>query len=138
MTHDGYIRSPLFWLGLGLRIVCVLVFEPAIQTAWFVPFITSILDQPSLTPWGSFLARFNDAAAFPYGPAMVLVHLPFVFAGWLAARMTGLSVLVAIGFKISLLVADFGVFKVLNKMFPDHQYNIILFYWLSPIILFVT
>jgi uridine kinase len=138
MSQGGYVRNPFFWLGLGLRIFCILLLDPTIQTTWFVPFITSILDQPSLTPWGSFLARVNENAAFPYGPVMVLAHLPFVFVGWLAAQVTGQATLAAIGFKLSLLVADFGVFRVLSKMFPDREREILLFYWLSPIILFVT
>jgi Glycosyltransferase family 87 len=142
----------LFRLGLLLKIIAVLFLVPGIQQEWFVPFMRHGILFPSLDPWSSFLSAGGDRSAFPYGPVMFLAHLPTVFLGFLADHFvgSGKAVFSQIGFAAGLLLADFALLLLLIQTFADRKAphedplklnitdKILLFYWLSPLVFFIT
>jgi len=131
-------RSRSFRLGLALRILAVLFCAPWVQEYWFVPFMRHLVAHPSMDPWRSFLAAGGDSMSFPYGPMMALYHLPFVAIGVLAQRLTGYARAVQIGFSCSLLTADFLLLTALCRLNSKHVKELVRYYWLSPIVLYVT
>lgn len=133
LTRDKIFRS-----GLALKITLIILLVPTIQHKLFVPFILNTLSSPELDPWGSFLAKGGDPLAFPYGPVMFLAHLPTTFTGWLIDVVTGYNYFALLGFRVSLLLADLLVLVLLLRMFEQHWMGILIFYWLSPLVIFIS
>lgn len=131
-------RNKIFIAGLVIRVLFVILFLPEIQVDLFVPFLVNIIETPSLFPWETYLQNNGDLAAFPYGPVMALAHLPFVFIGWIIDAIFSSSIFTLIGFKASLLFADLMLLLILVKMFSHNYKEVLLFYWLSPIVIYVT
>jgi uridine kinase len=128
--HD-VVRSPFFVVGLLIRLALIFLFTPAAAMQWYAPFVDTVLRQPSLDPWTTFLASGGDLRAFPYGTAMVLALTPMhALVGWLSP---------ASAYLLSLLVFDVLLLVVLRGLFTDAQTRrLLLLYWLSPIIIFAT
>lgn len=133
-------RDPWFRLGLLVRVACVVLLVPLIQQQWFVLFLTRTLEHPSLDPWGGFLRLGGDPQAFPYGPVMYLAHAPFVAVGMLLDSLARSGhALAQVGFGVSLLSADLALLVTLERItLGRHTRQVILFYWWSPIAIFIT
>ena len=131
-------REPLFRAGLSLKVVLILLCLPEIQEQWFVPFVVSAIEQPTLSPWTQFLQQGGDPLAFPYGPIMLLAHLPTVLLGWLADLLLGVNYFAAVGFRVSLLLADLLIIFLLSRTFSEHLRQIVIYYWLSPLLIYIT
>lgn len=128
-----------FGLGLALRLALLVLVVPRTQETWFLPFLESFLVQPSIDPWGTFLAAGGSAKAFPYGPMMLLAFLPLTGSAWVLGLPFGLeSAGAALGLKLTLLAADLAALFFLLKLAPERPRLVVVFYWLSPIVLFVT
>ncbi len=131
-------HEPLFRIGLSLKIIMIILCLPQIQEQWFVPFVVSVIEQPTLSPWTQFLQQGGDQLAFPYGPIMLLTHLPTVFLGWLTDLVFKTDYFAGLGFRISLLLADILILLMLVRIFSEHLRKIIIYYWLSPILIYIT
>jgi uridine kinase len=138
VTLSQLWRGHGFRLGLALRLLAVFLLVPQVQQAWFVPFVRHAIAMPGLDPWTSFLNAGGDPLAFPYGIAMLAYHLPFVALGMLAENLTGLGGLAQTGFALSLMTADLLLLVTLCRMDRDNTRQLVLFYWLSPITLYVS
>jgi uridine kinase len=138
MSTSRLWRDPVFKAGLLLRIVLVVLLVPLIQQTWFVPFVAHAISHPSLDPWSSFLAAGGSPMAYPYGPAMLLAHLPGTLLGSLADGIAGTDYLTGVGFRLGLVAADLTALYVLYRLFPDQPRKLLWFYWWSPIALYVT
>ena len=106
VTWSDLISDRLFMAGLVIKLILIFAFIPTIQTEWFVPFIVDAIENPSFSPWSSFINSDKDILAFPYGPIMLLAHLPTTFLGWLIDSATGSNYFSGLGFRLSLLGAD--------------------------------
>jgi uridine kinase len=131
-------RQPLFRIGLLAKIALILLIIPTIQEQWFVPFVVSVIEQPTLSPWTQFIQEGGDPLSFPYGLMMLLVHLPTVLIGHLADGFFGVDYFSGVGFRVSLLLADLLVLLLLVKMFAKYVQKLIVYYWLSPILIYIT
>ncbi|TXI46011.1 MAG: phosphoribulokinase/uridine kinase [Lysobacter sp.] len=131
-------RSPVFLAGLALRLLLIVCLAPQIQQTWFVPFVEHAIAHPSLDPWTTFLDDGGTPLAYPYGPMMLIAHLPTLALGWSLAAASGHAIFLAIGFRASLLLADFAALLLLNRLFPQHPRKLLWLYWWSPIALYVT
>ncbi len=137
IRHELF-KDRIFLTGLVLKIILVILFVPEIQKEWFVPFIVETFESPSLSPWSAFIDSEGDLLAFPYGPIMFLAHLPSTFLGWLVDTFTGLNYFSGLGFRLSLLGADFLLLSLLLQQFEKCWRSLLVHYWLSPIIIFIT
>lgn len=131
-------RDPVFRAGLLLRIAAVVLLVPQIQHDWFVPFLAHAVAEPGLDPWSSFLAAGGTALAYPYGPVMLLAHLPGVLPGALAAALSGEPYLIGVGFRAALLAADVAALALLHALLPGAPRRLLWLYWWSPLVLYVT
>ncbi|WP_148041041.1 phosphoribulokinase/uridine kinase [Montanilutibacter psychrotolerans] len=138
VTSARLWRDPVFRAGLALKLVLVVLLVPQIQQQWFVPFLQHAIANPSLDPWSGFLAAGGTPMAYPYGPVMLLVHLPGTLLGMLADWAAGTDALGAAGFRLGLLGADVATLYLLYRLFPEQPRKLLWLYWWSPIALYVT
>ena len=138
MTAERLWRDPVFRLGLLFKVALAVLLVPQIQQQWFVPFVQHAIAHPSLDPWSSFLAAGGDPMAYPYGPAMLLAHLPGTMLGLLASALTGVGDLTGVGFRFGLLGADLATLYLLSRLWPERPKRLLWLYWWSPIALYVT
>ena len=131
-------NEKLFIFGLLLKLFFISIFIPEIQTEWFLNFIVSFIEEPTLSPWSNFVEIGGDSLAFPYGPMMMAVHLPTTFIGWLLDGLLGTSYLTGFGFRISLLICDFLVLILLLQQSSIAKKKLLIFYWLSPLVMFIN
>ncbi|MDA8691941.1 hypothetical protein N9M18_02295 [Candidatus Pseudothioglobus singularis] len=131
-------RESFFQLGLVIKLFLVFFLLPDIQTEWFVPFITSWLESPSILPWSGHLNSGGDAIAFPYGIIMFVAYLPLVFFGWALDSIFEIYYFSGVGFRITLLLFDLLLLILILKIFEDYWRKVIVFYWFSPLAIFIT
>jgi uridine kinase len=124
--------SPLFLLGLGIRLLIIALVLPTPLAQWYGPFFTSSISAFSLDPWQSWLNQGGESIAFPYGYAMWLFFLPFILICNLV------SIPITYGYGIGLLCADFGLLLLLRQLFQSKEWVLLAIYWLSPISLIAS
>lgn len=121
--------SPLFWIGLAIRLGLIAMVLPTPVITWYAPFLSASIDMFSLDPWGTWLNEGGSPLAFPYGYAMWLVFLPLTALAKLCALP------VYFGYALTLLAADFSLLQLFRKMNPDRDRLLLAVYWLSPIVI---
>jgi uridine kinase len=131
-------RERLFRIGITLKVILIILLLPTTQQEWFVPFIVNWIESPATLPWSGHLLSDGDPLAFPYGVIMFISHLPTTAIGWMIDQMLGVGYFANIGFRISLLGADVLLLLLLLQTFEDYWKRILTYYWLSPLILFIT
>ncbi len=138
IVWPNLLKNKVFIAGLIFKIILIILFVPDIQREWFVPFIIETIEFPSISPWLNFLDSGGSISAFPYGSIMLLAHLPSTFLGWLIDTLTGFNYFSGLGFRLSLLGADFLLLSLLLQQFEKYWNGLLVHYWLSPIIIFIT
>ena len=128
----GLVRDRLFWFGLAIRAVLLLIVVPIAVQQWYAPFLQNALTAASIDPWEAHLSFNADLRAFPYGYAMWLTFLPL----GTVANAVGLSMVVAYG--ATMLIVDLAMLVALHGLTDGHHGRLIRLYWLSPIIIFAT
>ena len=128
----GCCKSPLFLLGLALRLGLIVAILPNPVGQWYVPFLNNSIAIFSLDPWQAWLSQGGTAIAFPYGYAMWLFLLPFS----LLCKL--LSIPLAYGYGLSLIAADIGLLLILRKLLKTKDWVLLAIYWLSPISLIAS
>ena len=132
-------KNYIFSFFLVVKIFFVILVVPSIQDLWFVDFIKNSINNPSLDPWSNYLSNYGDSLGFPYGPIMFLIFIPLSLTFWAIGLPFGLEdYFLGIGFRSNLLIFDLISLLVLSKLLNNKKNEIIFFYWLSPLIFYVT
>ena len=131
-------REKLFRIGIVIKIVLIIALMPTIQQEWFIPFIVSWIENPTILPWSGHLATGGDPLAFPYGAVMFVFHLPTTAIGWVVDHFFAVEYFTSVGFRVSLFGADILLLLVLLQSFENHWKKVLIYYWLSPLVLFIT
>jgi uridine kinase len=132
------LRDRIFFIGLILKLALILLLIPDVQEEWFVSFMVQTFEHPSINPWSSYQDLGGTVLAFPYGPIMFLAHFPSTFVGWLIDSLTGLNYFSGLGFRVSLLMADILILILLLQKFENRWRGLMIHYWLSPLVIFIT
>ena len=132
------LRENLFKIGFLAKVILIFLLIPTVQVEWFVPFIVNWLNNPLTIPWALHLSSGGDQLSFPYGVIMFITHLPTTFIGWFIDSYTQSSYFAGVGFRISLLLADIFLLLLLLQIFEKFWKQILIYFWLSPVVLFVT
>ena len=132
------LREKIFYLGILVKFFLIIGLYPVIQSEWFVPFIVNWIEGANSLPWSSYLLSGGDPLAFPYGLIMFLVHLPSTAIGWGIDNFFAIEYFSHFGFRVSLLLADTFLLILLLQAFETHWRKILIYYWLSPLVIFVT
>jgi uridine kinase len=135
----AFLASPLFWGALAVKLVLGASLASYYLRDLFVPFVNYFVESGFANPWAHFaeLGRLNS---FPYPPVMLyLLAVPRFLLGPLlpagTETVTGLHFLVL---RLPLLAADLGVALLLLHWFPHRVRRILLFYWCSPFVIYIT
>jgi len=131
-TLLNYCKSPLFLLGLILRLALITLVLPTPVGQWYVPFLGNSVDAFSLDPWQGWLSHGGVPIAFPYGYVMWLFLLPLT----LLCKL--LTIPLAYGYGASLITADVGLLLILRKLLNTKDWILLAIYWLSPISLIAS
>ena len=126
------IQSPIFYLGLAVKIILIVIILPGAVTEWYVPFLENSIAFGSLDPWSSWQENGGSLLAFPFGYAMWGTLLPIAFL----CEMLGLPL--GYGYALTLLICDFTLLCVLNSIINARQRLILFSYWLSPVVILAT
>ncbi len=127
-----FCKSPLFIIGLALRIVFIATITPSPVEQLYLPFLTNSIQTFSIDPWRAWLEQGGAAIAFPYGYAMWFFLLPAVIVCEL------FSIPLAYGYGLTLIFSDFGLLIILRKFFKTKDWILLSIYWLSPIVLIAS
>ncbi len=138
LIFPDLVRDKIFLLGLAIKLLFIVFFIPEIQADWFVSFMVQTFENPSIDPWSSYIDSGGTNLAFPYGPVMFLVHLPTTFLGWVVDSLAGIEYFSGLGFRVSLLIADILILGLLLQHFESRWKGLLIHYWLSPLVLFIT
>ncbi|MEN9836305.1 MAG: phosphoribulokinase [Pseudomonadota bacterium] len=128
------LRHPLFWLGLLIRVAISPFFGSYYLSDLFIPFLDHAVLNPTMNPWSAL-----TKASFPYGGFLFgVLWLP----RFLLYKIFGVSVLGAgpIGIaltKLPLVGFEIVLLTFMNKVGSSFR-RIAIFYWLSPIAIYVT
>jgi uridine kinase len=125
-------NGSLFILGLIIRISLTLLILPPPVGQWYIPFLSNSIDAFSFDPWQGWLNYGGSPIAFPYGYAMWIFLLPFT------ALCKLLTLPLAYGYGLSLIIADFGLLLILRKLLNTKDWILLTIYWLSPISLIAS
>ena len=131
-------REKLFRIGIVIKIILIIALMPTIQQEWFIPFIVNWIENPTTLPWSGYLLSGGDRLAFPYGVVMFIFHLPTTAIGWIIDHFFAVGYFTNIGFRISLFGADILLLLLLLQSFENHWKKVLIYYWLSPLVLFIT
>ncbi|MCK8664748.1 hypothetical protein M1M11_07605 [Pseudomonas azerbaijanoccidens] len=121
--------QPSFLTGLVLRLALVLWVTPAPVTEWYLPFLDTSTNTPTLNPWGTWLDQGGAITAFPYGYVMWLAFLPAILV------CKALALPLMFGYGTTLIGADILMLAVLRKIVPGRDRLLLAVYWLSPIVI---
>lgn len=110
------------------------LFSSGYQDRLFVPFVSHFLSSFD-NPW-QFFYETQSRVEFPYHPVMLYilsicyapVHYLFGDSIWLSNFFI----------KLPVLFADILIFQLLIKTFTDRRREIILFYFISPIVIYAS
>ena len=131
-------REKLFQIGFLVKVILIFLLIPTIQQEWFIPFIVNWFNNPSTLPWTGHLLSGGDLLSFPYGLVMFIFHLPTTFIGWTIDNVFYATYFTSFGFRISLLIADTLLLCLLLQIYEKYWKKILIYYWFSPIVLYVT
>lgn len=117
--------------------------EPFAQSEWFIPFLTSFLENPSLDPWAAPQTAQqtaplfgNNSQSFPYGIVMLVALVPITS---ILCAFNGISPdVVSMGIKSTLLLFDFLCFALIILHLGNYKKYVLqvtILYWFSPLVL---
>tara|TARA_Y100000589_G_scaffold328280_1_gene372043 strand:+ start:3438 stop:5435 length:1998 start_codon:yes stop_codon:yes gene_type:complete len=131
-------KDKLFIFGLIVKIILLIFSTPLIHNL-FIPFIKNSILNFSVDPWSNYIAIGGDINSFPYGLIMLLAYLPLSSLGqFFDTNILDLN-LMAFGFKFSSLIFDYSLLLVLFTLLKyQSQRLLILCYWLSPVVIYIT
>jgi uridine kinase len=126
------VSSPLFTVGLMVRLALLLAVAPLNVRQWYAPFMAMTTGSATLDPWGAWLAAGGALEAFPYGWATWLALAPLT----LLCEATGFGA--AAGYFATLLIADLAMLLLLQHWVEASPRLVLATYWCSPIVLLAT
>lgn len=105
----------------------------------FIPFVNYFVSSGGANPYDYFQS-LQLIKAFPYPSVMLwvmslgrLIIQPFVNSDW--TQVTPIHLL---GSRLAILAADLVIYLVLVQLLPTKQRSILLYWWCSPIIFYIS
>lgn len=121
-------RHRLFWGGLFLKVILSFLFAGRFLREAFIPFVTYFWDSGFKDPY-EFFMNSGMSDAFPYPPLMLYI------LGFLGGFLSDLS---PFFIRIPLLCADIVILMVLSRLLKGNEKKVLLFYWLSPVLIYIN
>lgn len=122
------LQNRVFWLGLALKVALSFLFAGQFLKEAFIPFVTYFFQSGFSNPYEFFYGS-GAAEAFPYPPFMLYF---LGFFGGFAASLSPFFI------RIPLLLADIGILLVLSRLLKGKAAKLLKYYWLSPVLIYIT
>lgn len=126
------LNSPIFYLGLLIKVLALVLFLPSLVTDFYAPFLSNSLTNFSLDPWHSWLDNSGSILAFPYGYVMWITFLPVHTASVIFGIPAEYS------YSFSLFICDLILLLILSKIIRGRTRLVLFGYWLSPVVILAT
>lgn len=128
----------IFYSGLIFKIFCAgggALGLHSIAESTFIPFLKYFINSGFQNPYQHFI-QIDQGNVFPYPAIMLYITaLPQWLLGPLAPNSYWWPIFL---FKIPLLAADLGIFFILKSWLKGKKGKVILFYWLSPVLIYIS
>jgi len=133
--RDSIFKNKLFIFGLLVRFLLMTVSGSEFFEKLFIPFIDYAVTHKDMNPWMSFSPEH-----FPYGyfPFLILYVPKYIFYQAFGDLALGLSALSFLSLKFPLLVLDTLILWVFSKWSFSNHKRALVFYWLNPILIYIT
>lgn len=127
-----------FYIGLLLKILLGAGLASHFLTDFFTGFVNYFITSNFENPY-QFVVETNLEQFFPY-PALMLyvLTLPKILLNTFITGDAGTSMVNMLAFRIPLLIADIGIFLVLKSWLESRVMKVVLFYWLSPVLIYIS
>jgi len=130
--------SRAFIAVLALKIIFSLFFGSDFIVRGTIPFIDYFVTAGFANPYDHFLA-IGQLKAFPYSTTMLLaLSIPAAILSFLPQGLFSdihLQLLLA---RLPLIAADIGIFLILLRLLKTKEHEVLLYYWCSPIVFYIT
>lgn len=129
------LKTKAFITGLLIRVALLFLGGGAIFQNLFIPFLDYFAQNPFSNPWTSFPPEY-----FPYGLfPLIILGIPKVIAFKLFGTLTlGSTAFNYFLIKSILLIFDTLLFWVLSRFTRINNNRLTWFYWLNPIVIYVS
>jgi len=132
---DG-LNSRYFYGGLILKIVLTLFFASPYLTQLFAPFLTRSLH---FNDAYTYFHQQSNGVDFPYPSLMLLIfQLPAFIIDLVIPFQEKFTIMHAILFRSVCLFFDFLILIILIRWLKNHSKKVIIYYWCSPILIYIT
>src|SRR3989338_8607040 len=130
----GVFRNKIFLTILAIKIIVSFFLASDFMTNLFVPFVNYFISNPLSNPYQHFF-DIGNLKSFPYPPLMLFfVSIPGILLG----AFGGSAFFSIFSIRLSLLAADIAIFAILYKILQGKQKHVLLLYWASPIVFYIT
>jgi len=133
------LTSPLFFIGLFLKIIASFFFASPYLTRLFVPFLKYYTLSGFKDPYAYFYS-LGVMTAFPYPKVMLYVmSLP----GILFQRFLNPDIFTVTNFEIGIyrlpiLFADIVILVIISRWLKNKNTAVLWLYWLSPVLFYIN
>lgn len=132
----GFLKSsPLFWLGLVLKITFLFFLAGDIASQLFIPFFDTAVTHLGENPWS-----LSPPHSFPYGSFLFLIFLvpKMILHGIFGPMAMGLTPLSLLALKFPILFFDFICLIILGKFSGEQRTRLLALYWLNPALFYIN
>ncbi|MBC7426252.1 MAG: hypothetical protein H7321_06915 [Bacteroidia bacterium] len=128
------LNSGWFYAGLLLKIILGCTLASSYLTSYFAPFINYFVESGFNDPYAYFQQN-STGAEFPYPPLMLWIMATprVIFSAFADNQFIQLFI-----YRLPLLVMDFAILTVLLRWIKTNHKKVIIYYWLSPIIIYIN
>lgn len=131
--------SKFFLVVLFLKIIFSFLFGSDFIVKGFAPFVNEFISSGFQNPYNFFLDQ-GLVKAFPYSTIMLIsASIPtYIFYFLMNLDWQTILPVNLLLVRISLLIADIGIFYILTLLLKGKEKSILLFYWASPIVFYIN
>lgn len=127
--------SYILWILLFIKILISLYFSSGYQAHIFLPFVNYFITHNS-NPWVYFF-HYDQNVSFPYPPLLLYILSPCMVIVKLLG-LTSNTLITNMALKFPNIIADILIYYILNKLLPHKNIEVLYFYFLSPIVFYVS
>ena len=133
-------KSPniLLIVGALIKFLLIIVTIPPVMERWFSQFVDYFVQSGFRNPYQEFFTR-GALESFPYSSLMLWLYsapsalFHFIFPTF-SLTMPNLNYILP---RLSILLADFAIYKSIVALLPAHRARIIYFWWLNPLVAYI-
>jgi uridine kinase len=130
------LRSPLFWIGLTIKLILSCFFASHFLRQLFAPFINYFVSSGFQNPYLEF-TNVGLEEHFPYPTIMLyIMSVPrIIFAPFLSEGVSWFHLFI---YRSPLLFFDFVILLILLRWLKTKHKQVLWLYWLSPLVIYIN